>query len=142
MPETVRDLMEHPVSLDYFQGRVANGWRLKAIEWEKDVADDLAGASTQATAPPYGLAVVPETATLQPNPAEINVMMTILELIVVEKGVSYIADELNARGYKTRQGTRWTSPAVFDLLPRLIELGPDLLKRDEWKSRRPNLKSA
>ncbi len=103
---------------------------------------EAAGSTAQETAAPYGLALVPETAALQPNAGEIDVMMTILELIVVEKGVSYIADELNARGYRTRQGSRWTSPAVFDLLPRLIDLGPELLKRDEWKSRRPNLKSA
>ena len=125
MPETDRDLVEHPVSLDYFQRRVANGWRLKAIEWEKVGATEAAGSTTQKTADaPYGLALVPETAALQPNAGEIDVMMTILELIVVEKGVSYIANELNARGYRTRQGSRWTSPAVFDLLPRLIDLRP------------------
>jgi hypothetical protein len=139
MPEKLRDVVEHPVSLDYFQQRVAQGWRLKAIEWEKD---GLASTSEAREQVPYGLGLIPESARLEPNTAELGVMMTILELIVVEKGVSHIADELNARGYKTRQGSRWTSPAVFDLLPRLIEIGPELLKRDEWKARRASLKSA
>ena len=101
MPEKLRDLIEEPVSLDYFQERVAQGWRLKAIEWEKDGEAKAPEAREQ---PPYGLELVPESASLEPNPAELGVMMTILELIVVEKGVSYIADELNARGIQDEAG--------------------------------------
>ena len=131
----LRDSVQHPVSLDYFQERLGAGWKLKAIEWEKEVeAPAEQPASTEPA--PYGLELVPEAARLRENPYEIGALMTVLELIVVEKGVSYIAEELNQRGYKTRQGTPWTSPAVFNLLPRLIELGPDLLKSPEWQTRR------
>jgi hypothetical protein len=135
----VRDSVQQPVSLDYFQERLAAGWKLKAIEWEKEIE-----APAETTAPseqpaPYGLEVAPEASRLRQNPQEIGVLMTILELIVVEKGVSYIAEELNLRGLKTRDGTPWTSPAVFNLLPRLIDLGPDLLKSGDWQERRSHL---
>ena len=83
--------------------------------------------------------IAPDASHLRHNSQEVGVLMTILELIVVEKGVSYIAEELNERGFKTRQGTPWTSPAVFNLLPRLIELGPDLLKSNDWQARRAHL---
>jgi hypothetical protein len=137
----LRDQIENPVSLDYFQQRTAAGWTLKAIEWER--ADDAAAVpQTGSSVPsPYGLELVPETARLQQSPEEAEVLLTILELIVVEKGVSHIAAELNKRGYATRGGKPWTSTAVFNLLPRLIEAAPDILKSDDWQAHRAKLKA-
>ena len=79
---------------------------------------------------------MPQTARLQPKTEEVEVLQTILEMIVVEKGVSHIAAELNNRGYAMRSGKPWTSTAVFDLLPRLIETAPDILKSEDWQARR------
>jgi hypothetical protein len=135
----LRDSVQHPVSLDYFQERLSAGWKLKAIEWEKEVEAPSEAASPPEHEAPYGLEIAPDAARLRQNPHEVGVLMTVLELIVVEKGVSYIAEELNVRGFKTRQGTPWTSPAVFNLLPRLIDLGPDLLKSNDWQTRRSHL---
>jgi hypothetical protein len=131
----LRDEIDNPVSLDYFQKRTAAGWTLKAIEWEKE-SEEAASALPDGIPSPYGIAVVPETARLQPNTEEVEVLQTILELIVVEKGVSFIAAELNTRGYATRNGKPWTSTAVFNLLPRLIETAPDILKTADWHARR------
>ena len=128
----LRDEIDGPVSLDYFQQRTAEGWILKAIEWQRP-GDD---ASPQGMPAPYGVVVVPDTARLQPQPEEVEVMQTIMELIAVEKGVSHIAAELNHRGFATRSGKPWTSTAVFNLLPRLIELAPDILKNEDWQARR------
>jgi hypothetical protein len=131
----LRDEMENPVSLDYFLRRSSAGWKLKAVEWEQ--ADDTAVIDAPAPVEsPYGIQLVPETARLQPKPDEVEVLQTILELIVVEKGVSNIAAELNNRGFMTRSGKPWTSTAVFNLLPRLIEAAPDILKREDWQARR------
>jgi hypothetical protein len=135
----LRDSVQHPVSLDYFQERLSAGWKLNAIEWEKEVEVPSEVAAPPDHEAPYGLEIAPDASRLLQNPHEIDVLMTVLELIVVEKGVSYIAEELNVRGFKTRQGTPWSSPAVFNLLPRLIELGPDLLKSNEWQARRGHL---
>jgi hypothetical protein len=76
---------------------------------------------------------------LQQNPEEAQVLLTILELIVVEKGVSHIAEELNRRGYAKRDGKPWTSTAVFNLLPRLIEAAPEILKSEDWHAHRARL---
>jgi hypothetical protein len=137
----LRDQIQNPVSLDYFQQRAAAGWTLKAIEWER--ADDVAAVPQPGGSlpSPYGLELVPETARLQQSPEEAEVLLTILELIVVEKGVSHIAAELNKRGYATRGGKPWTSTAVFNLLPRLIEAAPDILKSDDWQAHRAKLKA-
>jgi hypothetical protein len=132
----LRDQIENPVSLDYFQQRLAAGWKLKAIEWERADGEDASSTPAEKDLLPYGLGLVPETASLQPKTEEAEVLQTILELIVVEKGVSHIAAELNARGYAKRDGKPWTSTAVFNLLPRLIEAAPDILKSEDWQLRR------
>jgi len=138
----LRDQIQQPVSLDYFQQRIAAGWKLKAIEWEQEDGEEAAGVLTlDEAASPFGLELVPETSHLRQKPEEVDILMTILELIVVEKGVSHIAAELNARGFTTRRGAPWTSSAVFNLLPRLIEAAPDLLKSKDWQTRRANFKS-
>ena len=135
----LRDQIQSPVSLEYFQHRTAAGWKLKAIEWERAEEETAAGALSN-TQSPYGLELVPEAARLQQKPEEVEVLLTILELIVVEKGVSHIAAELNARGYVGRDGKPWTSTAVFNLLPRLIDAAPELFKSEDWLARRSNVK--
>lgn len=133
----IRDQIQSPVSLDYFQQRTAAGWTLKAIEWER--ADEGTVPKLEGMPPPYGLELVPETARLQSDPQEAEVLLTILELIVVEKGVSHIAAELNKRGYAKRDGKPWMLMAVFNLLPRLIEAAPDILKSEDWHAHRARL---
>jgi recombinase len=62
--------------------------------------------------------------------------MLILEQIVKEKRISEIAVQLNHEGHRTREGTLWSPTAVFNLLPRLIEAGPSILKSRQWSERR------
>jgi hypothetical protein len=144
MMKYIRDRVQHPISLDYFQERQAAGWKIEAIEWAKD--DGIASfENTQGEigpggeAAPYGLEVVSESLQLKQNRQEIAVLLTILEMVVLDKGAPLIAEELNQRGYRTRRGARWTAPAVFDLLPRMIEMGPQLLTSADWQSRRVHL---
>ena len=49
---------------------------------------------------------------------------------------SAIAEELNQRGYRTREGMKWTAVSVFQMLPRLIEVGPKIFSTREWQERR------
>ena len=84
----LRDSVQHPVSLDYFQERLSAGWKLKAIEWEKEVEAAPEAAPPPDHAAPYGLEIVPDASRLRQNPHEVGILMTILELIVVEKGVN------------------------------------------------------
>lgn len=90
---------------------------------------------------PYGLEIAAGAERLRQNTGEVSVLLTVLELIVTEKRVAMIADELNLRGYRMRSGSRWTPTAVFELLPRVIDMGPELLKSSEWLQRRSNIAS-
>jgi Recombinase len=144
MTKYVRDHVQAPVPGRYFQDRLSAGWTLRAIEWEKEDTAEQPAAATRWSEPadepvPYGLQVESNSLNLKQNPQEIAVLLTILEMVVADEGVPLIADALNQRGYTTRHGARWTSPAVFHLLPRVIELGPQLLQTDDWQKRRTSL---
>ncbi len=136
---TIRDRVQDPVTLDYFQKRISEGWKLKAVEWEREdmaVSQDEPAGTAEV---PYGLEIGGDAERLWQNAQEVSVLLTVLEMIVTEKRVSLIAEELNRRGYRTRQGNRWTPTAVFELLPRVIDMGPELLKSSEWRQRRSQI---
>ena len=63
----------------------------------------------------------------------------ILELIVQDLPFSKIASELNERNYRTRSGAKWDPISVFDLLPRMIEVGPRIFTSEQWAERRQQL---
>ena len=59
-------------------------------------------------------------------------MSLTIALIAGDHPLSKIADELNRRALRTREGTQWTEVTLFKLLPRIIEFGPEILSSDEW----------
>lgn len=137
---TIRDRVQEPVTIEYFQRRLSEGWKLRSVEWEKDEELTATGEQEDATQEvPYGLEIGATAERLRHNIEEVSVLLAVLEMIVTEKRVSLIADELNVRGYRTRSGSRWTPTAVFELLPRVIDMGPELLKSSEWRQRRSNI---
>jgi hypothetical protein len=140
MEKRIRDLVTGDLTLDYFIRRSAEGWKLASVEWVREgSADETALASpvfNSATEIPYGLQLAGSGQFLEENPFEAAVLMMILEQIVKEKRISEIANQLNLAGYKTREGAPWSPPAVFNLLPRLVEAGPALLKSATWEERR------
>jgi hypothetical protein len=146
MTQRSRDLVGGPLNLDYFMRRAADGWTLAAIEWVREVAvpdsTTETPSATRSLEPeeiPYGLRIGEDGLHLEPNPVETTVLLLILEKIVMEKRLTQIAEDLNNRGFRTRRGTRWTPPVIFDLLPRLIEAGPKLLKSADWHERRSHI---
>jgi hypothetical protein len=90
---------------------------------------------------PYGVQVAEDCSRLVENPAEMQILMTALNMIVDDHPMSRVADELNARGYRTRKGDKWAAASVFNLLPRMIEVGPRVFTRDEWIDRRQRLRA-
>jgi len=128
----VRDHVQIPVAEEYFQRRSAEGWQLRVIEWERVDGSQTAEPANAYDNLPYGLEVVSGTLHLKENPDEMAVLLAILELVVKDRSVPVIAEELNRRDFRNRAGALWTAPAVFDLLPRVIEMGPTLLKSKEW----------
>jgi hypothetical protein len=135
-----RDLVSGPITLDYLVRRAAEGWSIAAIEWvreaEKTDTAEPQQASMVKAEIPYGLEVAESGMELIPNPLEGSILLLILQKIVKEKRIGDIANELNRNGYRTRDGALWTAPAVFNLLPRLIEAGPELLKSPAWQELR------
>ncbi len=141
MTQRSRDSVSGQITLDYFVRKAAEGWSLAAIEWVREVEKGGDEAEPHQDSPvkaevPYGLEVAETGLALIPNPLEAAVLLLILERIVKEKRIGEIANELNRHGYRTREGAPWSAPAVFNLLPRLIEAGPELLKSQAWQELR------
>jgi len=137
-PDREREVLKGPLTADYLQQRLAAGWVPKAIEWERSEAPPAGGAGLRAEIP-YGMRASAGCQHLEEDPAEIRVLLAMLEGIVEDHSMGRIAESLTARGFETRSGQRWTQVSVFDMLPRLIELSPRLFQHPEWRSRRKEL---
>ncbi len=146
MKQSIRDVVTGELSLEYFAKRFGEGWKIASIDWFRDSAvTSIPTGSVNLlhdhTALPYGYRIT-EAGLLEENPLESAVLLLILEQIIREKRITEIAGELNQQGYSTREGTPWNATEVFDLLPRLIEAGPALLKSAAWQQRRPTAQAS
>ena len=136
--ERIRQVVSGPLQPEDLKAQADKGWRLVALEWEREV--QTANDQDQLPADvPFGLQIAPETQRLETNSAEREILFQIMELIVQEGSYARIADEINRRGYRTRNGERWTSVSIFEMIPRLIEVGPHVLRSPEWQKRRQHL---
>jgi hypothetical protein len=134
--ERIRQEVPESFGPDDIARHAEQGWRLVAVEWERDRTDN---ASQRPEEVPFGLQIAPDAQRLEDNPSEQEVLRLMMELTVQDGPYSAIAEELNQRGYRTRQGMRWTPISVFQMLPRLIEVGPKIFASDEWQERRKRL---
>lgn len=136
--ERIRQTVSHPLTLEEIQAYQQQGWKPIAIEWEREVAEtgQRTAESKVIEEPPFGLRVGDDCKSLEEHPQETEILATIMELIIQDGPYSFIAEELNHRGFLTRQGSRWSPVAVFEMLPRLIEAGPKILSKEEWGKRR------
>jgi hypothetical protein len=133
--ERVRDFVTGQPSGEYFRDKTAEGWRLVAIEWERGA--DARPAPVEDI--PFGLRVASDCRQLEDNPDEVQVLLLMMETIVQDGPLSQAARVINERGYRTRDGQKWSPQALFYLLPRLIEVGPRLCTSEEWVERRKHL---
>jgi hypothetical protein len=88
---------------------------------------------------PYGLKVADDCSGLVESPSERQIIVIALDMIVEDRPLSHVADELNRRGYRTRDGKAWTPAVLFVLLPRMIQIGPKVFSSEEWTSRKQRL---
>lgn len=120
--------------------RQAAGWRPVAIEWEREIEIEH-----RATVPkpgdeiPYGLRIAGDCHHLEDNPAEMEVLRALAEMVVQDLSFPRMADMLNLRGMHTRDGRPWTAVDVFKLTPRLIDITPRILSGSEWEQRKKQL---
>jgi hypothetical protein len=134
--ERLRQAVSGPLEVENLKQQTEKGWKLVAIEWEREVETAEDQLPTDV---PFGLQITPETQRLETNPAEREILVQLMELIVQEGSYARIADEINRRGFRTREGAKWTSVSVFEMIPRLIEVGPHVFRSSEWQQRRRHL---
>jgi hypothetical protein len=131
----MREVVWEPPSPNYLMERARRGWTLVALEWEREMDAEEARKIGLICDVPYGLRVAANSLTLEENPAERAIIGDVLGLIVRDElRFSDVADALNARGYQMRDGKPWSQTAVFDMLPRLIEVAPEILSSEEWEA--------
>lgn len=137
--ERIRESVTGTVDADHMQQKTEAGWRLVALEWQREIQSEEGESETLIQDVPYGLRVSTDCLHLIEDPDEKNALMMMMELIVREDPFSQVASELNQRGFRTRNGSLWTPVSVFNMLPRLIEVGPNIFSSDEWEARRERL---
>jgi len=59
-----------------------------------------------------------------------------MELLVQDFSYSSIVSDLNEKGFRQRDGSMWSRVAIFNMTPRLIEVGPRFFSASEWDERR------
>ena len=139
--ERIREPLTELPTLEYLVQRMEMGWRPTAIEWERDIVTLPAstGGGSYTEEIPYGLQVSPDCTGLVENPGEREIITIALDMIVEDCQLSRVANELNVRGFKTREGRPWTPSDLFSLLPRMIQVGPKLFTSETWLTRRQRL---
>ena len=131
--ERIRDVVSGPFSPSIMQQRMAAGWQLVSIEWRRELPGDEGpseGAFHEEI--PYGLRISDDCQRLEIDPAENRTLMLMMELLVQDFPYSSIVSDLNEKGLRMRDGKPWNRVAVFNMTPRLIEVGPRLFATDEW----------
>lgn len=137
--ERVREIVRDSVTAEYLKEKADSGWRLVALEWQREIAGEAQGPPELMEDVPYGLRVATDCSHLEENPAEKQALLLMMDLIVQDQPLSQVAGGLNQAGFRTRQGTAWTPVSVFNMLPRLIEVGPRIFSSEEWMARRDRL---
>jgi len=138
--ERIRDMVSGPFSSAIMDQRMAAGWQLVSMEWRRELPGDQApseGAFNEDI--PYGLRISDDCKRLEVDPTENLVLTQMMDLVVEDFSFSSIASDLNEKGFRTRDGKLWGQISVFNMLPRLIEVGPRLTSTEDWKTRRQRL---
>lgn len=137
----VREPMTSPPSADYVREKAEHGWRLVSVEWARPKDAYGADAGTRDAGQireeiPFGLRVADDCRHLEENPIEKQAMLAMLAMIVDDKPLSQVADSVNREGFRTRDGREWTQTAIFYMMPRIIQIAPQLFSSEEWRQRR------
>jgi hypothetical protein len=135
--ERIRDVVSEPFSQDVIRQRTAVGWQMVSIEWRRELPDSEAptqGAFAEDI--PYGLCISDDCKRLEIEPKENEALLLMMELLVQDFSYSHIVSDLNEKGFRQRDGRPWSRVAVFNMIPRLIEVGPRFFSTEEWDKRR------
>jgi len=137
--ERIREVVTGSVDLDYVRQKTDAGWKLVAMEWRREIPGEEPHEAVLVEEIPYGLRVAVDCSRLEEDPQERAVLVQMMELIVQDYSITLVAAELNKRGLRVRSGGHWTPVSVFNMLPRLIEVGPNIFSSEDWETRRERL---
>ena len=137
--ERIRDQISVAFSPEIMQQRTAAGWQMVAIEWRRELPDSEAPTDVAAEEIPYGLRISDDCKRLEVDQAENKVLLLMMDLLAQDFSYSSIVSDLNEKGFRTREGRPWSRVAVFNMMPRLIEVGPRIFSSEEWEQRRIKL---
>ena len=138
--ERVRDVISGPLSPEIMRQRGAAGWQLVSIEWRRELPDQEAPREgVFGDEIPYGLRISEDCTRLEVHPRENQTLILMMELLGQDFSYSSIVSDLNEKGFRMRNGGPWNRVAVFNMMPRLIEVGPRMFLSDEWKIRQEKL---
>ena len=128
---------------EYIRAKENAGWRLVAVEWEREIETESQAATSPAAALPeeipYGTRIAGDCLHLEDNPTEMEILNLLAEMVVQDLSYNRMAETLNERAFRTREGRLWTALGVFKLTPRLIEVAPRILSGVEWENRKKQL---
>lgn len=135
--ERARDTVTAPVMEQVVNQRLSAGWQPVSIEWRRELPDsESPSEGAFAEQIPYGLRISDDCKRLEVDPRENQVLLQMMELLVQDFSFSTIASNLNEMGFRTREGKIWNPAAIFNMIPRLIDVGPRLFSMEEWEKRR------
>ena len=134
-----REVLSNPLTPADLERKARQGWKPVAVIWERQVEDHQPPLADITQPVPYGLKIAEDCTALEHDVQEREALIVMLEMIIQEKSLSDVAKELNRRGFRTRHNSNWTPGSVFDMLPRLIEVGPRVFSTEEWVVRRGRL---
>jgi hypothetical protein len=137
--ERIREMVTGPLDPEYVRKRTEAGWELVAMEWQRQAEGVEPERSRSGEEVPYGSRVANDCAHLDENPSEMDALTLILELIVQDRSLSNMAETLNQRGFRTRDGSKWSMVTVYKMLPRLIEASPRIFATEAWIERRKRI---
>jgi hypothetical protein len=127
--EILRDRVADELDPELIRQRRAAGWRLAAVEWERDTTS--AGGEDMIEVP-YGMRVAGDCHHIEEDPSEAEVLRTVMRMVVEDRPLSKITEELNRCGHRTRSGRQWTISEVFELMPVLVDNGPRMFADPRW----------
>jgi hypothetical protein len=132
--ERISEKVTGPLDLEHLKQKIDAGWRLVSLEWRREIEGEEPSSPREEV--PYGLRVADDGLRLEEEPEEKRVLMAMMEFLVQDHPLSKVARELSEMGFQTRNGSPWSPVAVFNMLPRLIEVGPTIFSSNEWEERR------
>ena len=135
--ERIRDMIGQPLLEEIVRQRTSAGWHLVSLEWRRELPDSE--TPTEGAYPediPFGLRISEDCKRLEIDPNEQQALLQMMEMLVQDFSFSAIASDLNEKGFRTREGKRWNPVAIFNMIPRLIDVGPRLFPTEEWEKRR------